>query len=65
MPWPELGWMYAVKLLGGTLGKLLIAAAGIDGRVGSPVARQLPPQYGRSFAVKMSGTLGDMGYAMF
>lgn len=50
MPWPVLGWMYAVKLLDGTLGKFRAAAAGIEGRDALPVARQLPPQYGRSFA---------------
>ena len=57
--------MYAVKLLGGTLGKLLIAAAGIEARDGSPVARQLPPQYGRSFAAMILATLDELGYAMF
>ena len=42
--------MYAVKSLDGTLGKFTTAAAGIEGRDALPVARQLPPQYGRSFA---------------
>ena len=42
--------MYASKSLDGTIGKLMTTAAGIEGRDGSPVARQLPPQYGRSFA---------------
>ena len=50
MPWPVLGWMYAVKLLDGTIGKLMAAAAGIEGRDALPVARQSPPQYGRSLA---------------
>lgn len=45
--------MYASKLLDGTLGKLETAAAGIEGRDGLPVAKQLPPQYGRSFAGMM------------
>ena len=50
MPWPVLGWMYAVKLLAGTCGKFIAAAAGMEGRDGLPVAKQLPPQYGKSFA---------------
>ena len=50
IPWPVLGWMYAVKLLDGTNGKFAATAAGIEGRPGLPVARQSPPQYGRSFA---------------
>ena len=33
-----------------TLGKLFTAVAGIDETVGSPVARQSPPQKGKSFA---------------
>ena len=39
-----------MKLLDGTIGKLMATAAGIEGRAGLPVARQSPPQYGRSFA---------------
>lgn len=42
--------MYASKSVDGTLGKFMTAAAGIEGRDGSPVARQLPPQNGTSFA---------------
>lgn len=42
--------MYAVKLLDGTSGKFAATAAGIEGIVGIPVARQSPPQYGKSFA---------------
>ena len=57
MPWPVLGWMYTVKLLDGTFGKLETAAAGIEGRDALPVARQLPPQNGRSFAVILSACL--------
>lgn len=57
--------MYAVKSPGSTLGKLLTAAAGIEGRDGSPVARQLPPQYGRSFAEILLGKLGDLEYVTF
>ena len=37
-------------MLVGTIGKFIATAAGIEGRAGLPVARQLPPQYGRSFA---------------
>ena len=39
-----------MKLLDGTNGKFMATAAGIEGRPGLPVARQSPPQYGRSFA---------------
>ena len=46
--------MYAEKLLDATLGKFAANAAGIEGRVGRPVARQLPPQYGKSFASNIS-----------
>lgn len=42
--------MYAVKSPDGTMGKFMAAAAGIEGRDALPVAKQLPPQYGRSFA---------------
>ena len=49
-----MGWMYAVKLLDATMGKFAAAAAGIEARVGRPVAKQLPPQYGRSAARRVS-----------
>ena len=39
-----------MKLLDGTIGKFMATAAGIEGRPGLPVAKQSPPQYGRSFA---------------
>lgn len=42
-----------MKLLDGTKGKFMAAAAGIEGTEGLPVARQLPPQYGRSLAGMM------------
>ena len=45
------GWMYASKSAAGTFGNAFWAAAGMEGRVGSPVARQSPPQKGRSFAM--------------
>ena len=53
-----------MKLLDGTFGKLVTAAAGIEGRDALPVARQLPPQYGRSFARKMlaSPMIWDRGW---
>ncbi len=34
----------------GTLGKFMAAAAGMEAKDALPVARQLPPQYGRSLA---------------
>ena len=52
MPWPVLGWIYASKLLEGTLGKFIATAAGIEGSDALPVARQSPPQNGRSLAAK-------------
>lgn len=52
--------MYAVKLLDGTIGKLMAAAAGIEGRDALPVARQSPPQYGRSLAGIMSSWCTDL-----
>lgn len=51
--------MYAVKLLDATMGKFIAAAAGIEGRDGLPVARQSPPQYGRSFAGMVVSMLND------
>ena len=52
--------MYAVKLLDATIGKFAAAAAGIEGRDGIPVARQSPPQYGRSFAGMVVSRLYDL-----
>lgn len=49
--------MYAVKSLEATLGKFMATAAGMDGRDGLPVAKQLPPQYGKSFAGTMLACL--------
>lgn len=48
-----------MKLLDGTMGKFIAAAAGIEGRSRLPVARQLPPQYGRSFAAMIISMLFD------
>ena len=45
-----MGWIYASKLLEGTLGKLIATAAGIEGSDALPVARQSPPQNGKSLA---------------
>lgn len=48
--------MYAVKFDDATYGKLEATLAGMDAKEEFPVARQSPPQYGRSFDPVMTRT---------